>query len=183
MSASSHTKPGVLVSTAWVADHLNDPNVRLVEIDVDTTAYDSGHAPNTTGWNWQTQLQRHPSRDIPSKEEWESLLSSSGIGNDTHVVLFGDNNNWFAAFGYWIFKVYGHENISLMDGGRKKWLDEGRETTNDVPSPAQASYHAKEANLDLRAYRDHVQKAINNPGQGMVDVRSPAEFSGQLLAP
>jgi thiosulfate/3-mercaptopyruvate sulfurtransferase len=183
MSSSRDTKPGVLVSTQWVADHLNDPTVRLVEVDVDTSAYDTGHTPNTLGWNWQTQLQRHPSRDIPAKAEWEELLSNAGIGNDTHVVLFGDNNNWFAAFGYWIFKVYGHENISLMDGGRKKWLDEGRETTNDVPSPARAAYQAKEANLDLRAYRDHVQKAINNPGQGMVDVRSPAEFSGELLAP
>jgi len=183
MSSSSDTKPGVLVSTQWAADHLNDPNVRLVEVDVDTSAYDTGHTPNTLGWNWQTQLQRHPSRDIPAKAEWEELLSNAGIGNDTHVVLFGDNNNWFAAFGYWIFKVYGHEKISLMDGGRKKWLDEGRETTNDVPSPARAAYQAKEANLDLRAYRDHVQKAINNPGQGMVDVRSPAEFSGELLAP
>src|SRR6185437_10278515 len=183
MSTSSNTKSGVLVDTDWVAAHLNDPNVRLVEVDVDTTAYDSGHTPNTVGWNWQTQLQRHPSRDIPTKEQWEELLSSAGISNDTHVVLFGDNNNWFAAFAYWVFKVYGHENVSLMDGGRKKWFDEGRETTKVSPSPQRSSYQAKEANLELRAYRDHVHEAINKPGQGMVDVRSPAEFSGQLLAP
>ena len=183
MLPAKDTTTGVLVSTQWVADHLIDPSVRLVEVDVDTSSYDTGHTPNTLSWNWQTQLQRHPSRDIPTKAEWEELLSSGGISNDTHVVLFGDNNNWFAAFGYWIFKVYGHENISLMDGGRKKWLDEGRRTTNDVPSPARASYTASEPNLDLRAYRDHVHNAINNPGQGMVDVRSPAEFSGELLAP
>ncbi|HVX30798.1 MAG TPA: rhodanese-like domain-containing protein, partial [Nitrolancea sp.] len=133
MSSATNSKPGVLVSTQWVADHLNDPNVRLVEVDVDTTAYDSGHTPNTIGWNWQTQLQRHPSRDIPTKEEWQELLSSSGISNDTHVVLFGDNNNWFAAFAYWIFKLYGHENVSLMDGGRKKWFDENRESTTESP--------------------------------------------------
>ena len=183
MSNVTNSKPGVLVSTQWVADHLNDPNVRLVEVDVDTSAYDTGHTPNTIGWNWQTQLQQHPARDIPTKAEWEELLSSAGIGNDTHVVLFGDNNNWFAAFGYWIFKLYGHENVSLMDGGRKKWFDENRETTNDKPSPQRASYQAKEPNFDLRASRDHVRQAIDNPNQGMVDVRSPGEYSGQLLAP
>jgi thiosulfate/3-mercaptopyruvate sulfurtransferase len=183
MSSATNSKPGVLVSTQWVADHLNDPNVRLVEVDVDTTAYDSGHTPNTIGWNWQTQLQRHPSRDIPTKEEWQELLSSSGISNDTHVVLFGDNNNWFAAFAYWIFKLYGHENVSLMDGGRKKWFDENRESTTESPTPQRASYTAKDANTELRATRDQVLKAIDNPNEGMVDVRSPAEFSGQLLAP
>ncbi|HEX7101425.1 MAG TPA: sulfurtransferase [Nitrolancea sp.] len=183
MSSSTTAKPGVLVDTQWVADHLNDPNVRLVEVDVDTSAYDTGHTPNTIGWNWQTQLQQHPSRDIPTKAEWEELLSNAGIGNDTHVVLFGDNNNWFAAFAYWIFKIYGHENVSLMDGGRKKWFDENRETSTESPSPQRASYQAKDANLALRASRDHVQKAIDNPSQGMIDVRSPAEYSGQLLAP
>jgi thiosulfate/3-mercaptopyruvate sulfurtransferase len=183
MSSSTTAKPGVLVSTQWVAEHLNDPNVRLVEVDVDTSAYDTGHTPNTIGWNWQTQLQQHPARDIPTKAEWEELLSNAGIGNDTHVVLFGDNNNWFAAFAYWIFKIYGHENVSLMDGGRKKWLDENRETTTESPSPQRTSYQAKDADPALRASRDNVQKAINNPSQGMVDVRSPAEFSGQLLAP
>jgi thiosulfate/3-mercaptopyruvate sulfurtransferase len=183
MSSTTNSKPGVLVSTQWVAEHLNDPNVRLVEVDVDTSAYDTGHTPNTIGWNWQTQLQQHPARDIPTKAEWEELLSDAGISNDTHVVLFGDNNNWFAAFAYWIFKIYGHENVSLMDGGRKKWFDENRETTTESPSPQRASYRAKDANSGLRASRDHVQKAIDNPSQGMVDVRSPAEFSGQLLAP
>jgi thiosulfate/3-mercaptopyruvate sulfurtransferase len=183
MSSATNSKPGVLVDTQWVADHLSDPNVRLIEVDVDTSAYDTGHTPNTIGWNWQTQLQQHPSRDIPTKAEWEELLSSAGISNDTHVVLFGDNNNWFAAFAYWIFKLYGHENVSLMDGGRKKWLDEKRETTTESPTPQRTSYKAKDANPALRAFRDDVQTAIDNPAQGMVDVRSPGEFSGQLLAP
>ena len=183
MSSATNSKSGVLVSTQWVADHLNDPNVQLIEVDVDTSAYETGHTPNTIGWNWQTQLQQHPSRDIPAKAEWEELLSSAGISNDTHVVLFGDNNNWFAAFAYWIFKLYGHENVSLMDGGRKKWFDEKRETTTESPTPQRTSYKAKDANPALRAFRDDVQKAIDNPTKGMVDVRSPGEFSGQLLAP
>jgi thiosulfate/3-mercaptopyruvate sulfurtransferase len=172
-----------LVSTDWVAEHLNDPNVRLVEVDVDTSAYETGHIPSAVGWNWQTDLQRRPIRDIPTKEEWEQLLSRSGISNDSTVVLYGDNNNWFAAFALWLFKVYGHDDVRLMDGSRSKWIAEGRAMTQDVPQPEASSYQASEANRDLRAFRDDVMQTIGKNDQGLVDVRSPAEYSGQLLAP
>src|SRR5688500_11953735 len=128
---SEYANPKALVDTDWVASHLNDEGVRLVEVDVDTSAYDSGHIPGAVGLNWKSQLQQQTVRDIPSKSEWEALLSGAGISNDTRVILYGDNNNWFAAFAYWLFKLYGHENVQLMNGGRVKWLAEGRETTTD----------------------------------------------------
>jgi thiosulfate/3-mercaptopyruvate sulfurtransferase len=181
--AAEYAKPEALVSTEWIAQHLDDPNLRLVEVDVDTSAYDTGHIRGAIGWNWKTDLQRRPVRDIPTKEEWSALLSRSGIGNDTRVVLYGDNNNWFAAFAYWLFKLYGHDNVQLMNGGRKKWLDEGRETTTDVPSPEASNYQAQEPDAALRAFRDDVKAAMSDQGQALVDVRSPGEFSGQLLAP
>ena len=118
---------------SWVAAHQGDPNVRLVEVDVDTAAYETGHIPGAVGWNWRVDLQRHPERDIPTEAEWEALLSRSGIGNDDLVVLYGDNNNWFAAFAYWLFKFYGHDDVCLMNGGREKWIDEGRELTTGRP--------------------------------------------------
>ncbi|HZU13660.1 MAG TPA: sulfurtransferase [Chloroflexota bacterium] len=172
-----------LVSTDWVAQHRNTPNLQLAEVDVDTSAYDTGHIPGAVGWNWKTDLQRHPVRDIPTKEEWEALLARSGIGNDTTVILYGDNNNWFAAFAYWLFKLYGHENVRLLNGGRKKWLDEGRETTTEQPSVQPASYTAQEPARELRAVRDQVARALDDAQSSLVDVRSPGEFSGRLLAP
>ncbi|MBV9281877.1 MAG: sulfurtransferase [Chloroflexi bacterium] len=176
--------PGaVLVTTEWVADHLDDPKVRLVEVDVDTSAYDTGHVRGAVGWNWKTDLQRHPVRDIPDKGEWEQLLGRSGVANDTTVVLYGDNNNWFAAFAYWLFKLYGHGDVRLMDGGRKKWIDQGRELVTDQPSHSAASYRAGDANVDLRAFRDDVARALGEQNGALVDVRSPGEYSGQLLAP
>jgi thiosulfate/3-mercaptopyruvate sulfurtransferase len=155
----------------------------LVEVDVDTSAYGAGHIPGALGWNLKTDLQRHPVRDIPNKDEWEQLLSRAGIGNDTTVVLYGDNNNWFAAFAYWLFKLYGHRDVRLMDGGRKKWVDEGRDLTTDEAPYAASSYRAQEPNADLRAFRDHVSQALGNAQSALVDVRSPGEFSGELLAP
>src|SRR5947209_4365915 len=181
--SQEYARPEVLVTTDWVAQHLNDPGLRLVEVDVDTKAYDSGHISGAIGWNWQTDLQRRPVRDIPTREEWEALLSRSGIGNDTTVILYGDNNNWFAAFAYWLFKLYGHDNVRLLDGGRKKWQDDGRELTTDAPEVQQTSYTAGEPRQELRAVRDQVAQALNADGNGLVDVRSPGEFSGQLLAP
>jgi thiosulfate/3-mercaptopyruvate sulfurtransferase len=179
-----HVEAGTnLVSCEWVAENLHNPTVRLVEVDVDTTAYDSGHVTGAVGWNWQTDLQRRPVRDIPSRAEWEALLNRSGISNEARVVLYGDNNNWFAAFAYWLFKLYGHENVQLMDGGRRKWVDEGRETTSEPASPAAATYRALEADESIRAYRDDVKQRAGREGHGLVDVRSPGEFSGQLLAP
>ncbi len=172
-----------LVSCDWVAAHLNDPEVRLVEVDVDTEAYAQGHIEGAVGWNWTTQLQDQRRRDILSREAIEELLAGSGVGDDTHVVLYGDNNNWFAAYALWLLELYGHESASLMDGGRVKWLAESRPTTTTAPQVPRASYHASEADPALRARRDDVLGALGGDGPQLVDVRSPAEFSGEVIAP
>lgn len=180
---SGYANPGALVDVSWVQAHAADPDVRLVEVDVDTTAYDSGHIPGSLGWNWQVDLQRQPVRDIPDQSEWEALLSRSGIGPDTTVVLYGDNHNWFAAFGYWLFKYYGHETVALLDGGRAKWIADGGALTTDVPSVTPARYRVTATHPELRAYRDDVAATIGDTGAVLIDVRSPKEFSGELLAP
>ena len=182
MSATG-TRPDVLVSTDWVAQHLSDESIRLVEVDVDTTAYESGHIPGAIGFNWQTQLQHRVRRDIISREEFEQLLSESGISNDHTVILYGDNNNWFAAYAFWLFSIYGHEKLYLMDGGRKKWLAEGRPLTTDVPRYPRTRYQAEEPDWTLRAYSAQVMQAIGNPQVALVDVRSPQEFTGEVIAP
>ena len=179
--AQDYANPAALVSTQWVADHLNDSNVRLIEVDVDTSAYGQGHVQNAVGVNWTTQLGDPIRRDIPSKEAWAKLLSQSGVSPDTHIVFYGDNNNWFAAFAYWVSKIYGHQNAALMNGGRKKWELESRPLTTDAPSQAAASYTAKDADLKYRAFlRDVLDRSS---GTGLVDVRSPAEFNGEVIAP
>jgi thiosulfate/3-mercaptopyruvate sulfurtransferase len=183
MNVNGYAKPETLVSTNWVAEHRNDPNVRLVEVDVDTSAYDTGHIDGAVGWHWQNDLQRRPVRDIPTREEWEALLSHAGIGNDTKVILYGDNNNWFAAFAYWLFKLYGHRDVALMNGGRKKWADEGRPLTQAAPQVTPTTYGTKEADSRLRAFRDQVTAALDRADTALVDVRSPKEYSGELLAP
>jgi thiosulfate/3-mercaptopyruvate sulfurtransferase len=180
---NEYANPAALVSTEWVAAHGADPGVRLVEVDVDTGAYDQGHIRGAVGWNWQTDLSDPVRRDIPSREAWEALLARSGIGNDTRVVFYGDNNNWFAAFAYWVARLYGHQHVALMNGGRKKWEAEGRELVTDAPRVAPAAYRAQEPDLSLRAFRDQVLQALGAPGTALVDVRSPAEFSGEVLAP
>ena len=172
-----------LVSTQWVADHGGDANVRLVEVDVDTVAYEQGHIAGAVGWNWETQLQQTVRRDLISKEEIEGLLGESGIDNDTTVVLYGDNNNWFAAWAYWQLTYNGHADVRLMNGGRARWESDGRPLTTDAPSHAAKSYTASEPNEDIRAYRDYVLAATNEGNIALVDVRSPDEFSGALLAP
>jgi thiosulfate/3-mercaptopyruvate sulfurtransferase len=173
----------VLVSTSWVADNLNNPKVKLIEVDVDTTQYEEGHAPGAVGFNWTSQLQDQTRRDVISKEQLEQLLSNAGVGNDDTVVLYGDNNNWFAAYAFWLLEMYGHKDLKLMDGGRKKWVDENRPTTKDVPSPQKANYKAQEPNKALRARRDEVLGALGNQKNALVDVRSPAEYSGEIMAP
>jgi thiosulfate/3-mercaptopyruvate sulfurtransferase len=176
-----YANSAALVSTQWVADHLNDPNVRLLEVDVDTSAYGQGHIQGAVGINWTTQLGDPIRRDIPSKDAWAKLLSQSGVSPDTRVIFYGDNNNWFAAFAYWVSKIYGHQNAALMNGGRKKWELENRPFTTDAPQPAAASYPAHEADLQYRAFlRDVLDRAA---GTNLVDVRSPAEFSGDVIAP
>jgi thiosulfate/3-mercaptopyruvate sulfurtransferase len=183
VATDSYVKTGVLIATHEVAERLNDPTLRLIEVDVDTTAYDGGHITGAVGWNWRTDLQRHPVRDIPAKDEWETLLGRSGVANDTTVVLYGDNNNWFAAFAYWLFKLYGHGDVRLMNGGRKKWVDEGRELTTDASSVPATTYRVGRVDTDLRALRDEVRATLSGQGTALVDVRSPAEFNGTLLAP
>ena len=180
---ADYAHPESLVSTEWVAEHGGDANVRLVEVDVDTSAYEQGHIQGAVGWNWQSQLQQPVRRDLASKEEIEQLLGGSGIGNDTTVVLYGDNNNWFAAWAFWQLKYYGHGDVRLMNGGRVKWEAEGRPLTTDEPSYAAASYTASDGDQSIRAYRDQVLASVNAGSVALVDVRSPAEFSGELLAP
>ena len=180
---ADYANPESLVSTEWVAEHGGDANVRLVEVDVDTAAYEQGHIAGAVGWNWQSQLQQPVRRDLASKEEIEELLGGSGVGNDTTVILYGDNNNWFAAWAFWQLKYYGHADVRLMNGGRVKWEAEGRPMTTDVPSYPAASYTASEGDQSIRAYRDQVLSLVNAGSVSLVDVRSPAEFSGELLAP
>ncbi len=173
----------VLVSTDWVIQHLNDPKVRVVEVDVDTKAYNEGHAPGAIGWAWDTQLCDTVRRDIIPKDQCEQLLGQSGIGNDTTVVLYGDNNNWFAAWAFWQLKVYGHSDVRLMNGGRKKWIAEGRELTTDTPKTAPATYKAKSPDTSIRAFLSEAMKASADRTAQLVDVRSPQEFTGEILAP
>jgi thiosulfate/3-mercaptopyruvate sulfurtransferase len=183
MANDGYARSGVLIETEEVAARLGDRNLRLIEVDVDTAAYDTGHLPGAVGWDWHKDLQRRPVRDIPTQAEWEALLARSGVGSDTTVVLYGDNNNWFAAFAYWLFKLYGHDDVRLMNGGRKKWLDEHRELSTEASGHAAATYGAKAMDAGLRALRDEVRAALASPATALVDVRSPGEFSGELLAP
>lgn len=177
------TKEEVVVSTAWAEEHLKDPNVRAVEVDVDTRAYDEGHVPGALGWAWNTQLCDTLRRDIIPKEKFEKLMSQSGIGNDTTVVLYGDNNNWFAAWALWQLKIYGHGDVRLMNGGRKKWIEEGRELVKETPAYPAKPYQAKSPDFSLRAFLPDVQKGVEKRAIDLVDVRSPQEFTGELLAP
>jgi len=172
-----------LVSTDWAQAHLNDRGLRFVEVDVDTTEYGKGHIPGAVGFNWQSQLNHPVRRDIPTKEEFEALLSSAGISNDTTIVLYGDNNNWFAAFALWLLKYYGHDKVVLIDGGRKKWVAENRPLTTDVPSYPRASYKVAKVNDELRATRELVLATVGSRGRNLVDVRSVPEFKGEIIAP
>ncbi|WP_336360464.1 sulfurtransferase [Haladaptatus sp. ZSTT2] len=177
----------VLVSADWVESHLDefqsdDPAYRLVEVDVDTEAYEDAHAPGAVGFNWETQLQDQVQRDILEKEDFESLLGSHGITEDTTVVLYGDNSNWFAAYTYWQFKYYGHEDVRLLNGGRDYWVENDYPTTDEVPEYSEQTYTARGPFEGIRAYRTDVEKAIDR-GVPLVDVRSPEEFSGEILAP
>lgn len=176
------TVPEVLVSTDWVAQHLNDPNIRIAEVDVDTAAYEQGHVPGAVGWNWTTELCDTLIRDIVPPRKLEELLGKSGIDNNTTIVLYGDNNNWFAAWAFWQLKIYGHEDVRIMDGGRKKWLAEGKELTTVEPQITPKTYRAKLADLSIRAFLPEAQQA-SKQRLPLVDVRSPQEFTGEILAP
>jgi thiosulfate/3-mercaptopyruvate sulfurtransferase len=175
------SRADVLVDADWVEAHLDDPKVVLVEVDEDVSAYDRGHIRGAVRLDWKTELQDQVRRDFVDKEHFEQLLSTKGVGNDHTVVLYGGNNNWFAAYAYWYFKLYGHGDVKLLDGGRKKWELDGRELTEDVATREKTSYSAKDQDASIRAFRDETIDAIGS--KNLVDVRSPDEFSGKLLAP
>ncbi|MEV6912839.1 sulfurtransferase [Amycolatopsis sp. NPDC051071] len=175
------SREDVLVTTQWAEENLDTPGVVFIEVDEDTTAYDNGHIRGAVKFDWRKDLQDGVRRDFVNKEGFEKLLSEKGVSNDDRVVLYGGNNNWFAAYAYWYFKLYGHENVQLLDGGRKKWELDGRELNSDEVKRDATTYKAKEQDLSIRAFRDEVVQAIG--GSNFVDVRSPDEFSGKLLAP
>jgi thiosulfate/3-mercaptopyruvate sulfurtransferase len=178
-----YAHPETLVNTSWVAEHLSDPNVRIVEVDVDTTSYDQGHVPGAVGWNWNTQLCDTTVRDVIPRARLEDLLGQSGIDNNTTIVIYGDNNNWFAAWAFWQLKLYGHPDVRIMNGGRKKWIEEGRELTTDKPSVTRKTYRARESDTSIRAYLPEVQAHVAVGDASLVDVRSPQEFTGEILSP
>ena len=178
-----YVHPEVLVDADWVEAHLHDPQVRLIEVDVDTSAYEQGHIPGAVGFNWKKELQDQVVRAPVNKEQLEELLSGAGVSNDTTIVLYGDNNNWFAAWALWILKYYGHQDVRLLNGGRVKWLADKREITTDVPSYPRTTYHAQEPRDGIRAFRDQILSQLGKPDVELVDVRSPGEYSGELLAP
>jgi thiosulfate/3-mercaptopyruvate sulfurtransferase len=175
--------PETLVSTEWVLAHYGDPNVRMVEVDVDTAAYNEGHVLGAIAWAWNSQLCDTVRRDILSQAQFEDLMASSGIAQTTTVVLYGDSNNWFAAWAFWQMKIYGHQDVRIMNGGRRKWLSEGRDLATGVPAIKRSRYAASPANFSPRAFLPQVQAAVQNSSAALVDVRSPQEFTGSILAP
>ncbi len=180
---ADYAHPETLVETQWVADNLKDPKIRLVEVDVDTAAYGEGHIPGAIGWNWKTDLEEQLERDILRRDTFEKLLGRSGIANDTTVILYGDNNNWFATYAFWHVKLYGHADARVMNGGRAKWITEGRPMTKETPSHPATKYQAKDPDKSIRVLRSQVVDSVGKAGLGLVDVRSPKEFSGEILAP
>jgi thiosulfate/3-mercaptopyruvate sulfurtransferase len=181
---SEYAHPEVLVTTDWVASRLNDPKLRLIEVDVDTSAYDQGHVPGAVGWNWQTQLQDPVRRDLADQGSFEKLAGSAGLMPDTTVILYGDNNNWFAAWAFWQLKYYGHNDVRLMNGGRKKWLEEKRQLSTDAPRIQPATYKAKAPDTSIRAKREEVFSVLEGRSRAqLVDVRSVDEFTGKVIAP
>jgi thiosulfate/3-mercaptopyruvate sulfurtransferase len=180
---ADYAQPETLVSTQWVQDNRGKAGMAVVEVDVDTKAYDEGHVPGAIAWNWSTQLCDQVVRDVIPKDKLEALLGSSGISNNTTVVLYGDNNNWFAAWAFWQLKIYGHKDVRIMNGGRKKWLAEGRPLSTEKPSPTAVKYTAAAPDYSIRSYLADAQKASKQGAAVLVDVRSPAEFTGEILSP
>ena len=177
-----YAKP-VLVTTDWLADHLGDEAVVAAEVDENPALYEEGHVPGAVKLHWREDLQDAIERDLIEKEQFEHLMGRLGISNTTTVVLYGDRNNWFAAYAYWYLKIYGHQDARILDGGRQKWIDEERELTTDVPTRSPATYRAASRDETIRAYRDAVKQGIGDESKALVDVRSPQEYSGELIAP
>jgi thiosulfate/3-mercaptopyruvate sulfurtransferase len=180
---AEYAHPETLVSTGWVAEHRNDPKVRLVEVDVDFSLYEKGHIEGAVGWSWESDLCDQVRRDIIDKAAFEQLCSKAGISNDTTVVLYGDANNWFAAWAFWQFKMYGHDDVRLMNGGRKRWELDGRPYTTEAPKVSPTQYRARDADLSLRAFQPFVAEHVKAGDVNLVDVRSPDEFTGKVIAP
>jgi len=181
---AEYKHPEVLVSTQWVADHAKDPNLRLIEVDVDTTAYDNGHIAGAVGWNWQTQLQDSVRRDLIDWPTLERLLGEAGVANDTTIILYGDNNNWFAAYAFWQLKYYGHRDVRLMNGGRKKWVEEKRPLTTDPTKVTPVVYRASGPDESIRARKEDIAAILDHrQAAQLVDVRSLDEFTGKIIAP
>jgi len=181
---ANYAHPEVLVTTDWVKENLDKHGIKLVEIDVDTKAYDAGHVPGAVGFNWQTQLQDQVRRDIIGKEAFEKLVGGAGVSAKDTVILYGDNNNWFAAYGFWLFKIYGHKDVRLMNGGRVKWLNEkDKPLTTEVPNVTPVDYKVAETRLELRAMLPEVMDISRTAKSNLVDVRSPDEFTGKVIAP
>jgi len=179
---NGYAKP-VLVTTDWLAEHLDDDGVVAAEVDENPDLYDEGHIARAVKLHWRDDLQDPVERDLVDKPTFERLLSERGIANDTTLVLYGDKNNWFAAYAYWYLKIYGHGDVRILDGGRQKWADEGREFTTETPQPRQADYEANERDESIRTYRDSVRAQIGEQSKALVDVRSPQEYAGELIAP
>jgi len=183
MGTNNYAYPNVLVSTDWAQEHLNDRTVRFVEVDVDTKQYQKEHIEGAIGWNWQTQLQDQVRRDILSKDQLSSFLSDAGVTAETTLVLYGDNNNWFAAYAFWLLKYYGHKDVRLINGGRKKWVAEGKPLTEHFPIYPASVYKVESVSPELRVTRDYVIGILNAANRGLVDVRSPDEYTGKIIAP
>jgi len=173
----------VLVTTEWLAEHLHDDGIVVAEVDENPDLYDEGHIAGAIKLHWRDDLQDPIERDLVEKEVFERMLAERGVANDSVVVLYGDKNNWFAAYAYWYLKIYGHEDVRILDGGRQKWIDEGRELTTDAPAPEPQQYRAKERDETIRVFRDAVGESIAAGDKALVDVRSPQEFSGELVSP
>lgn len=182
---SDYAHPDMLVTTEWVAGHKLDPEIRLLEVDVDTSAYEHGHIRGAFGVNWTSQLCDRVRRDVLTKRQFEQLCHDLGIGNETTVIFYGDNNNWFAAYALWQFRYYGHPDtqLKIMDGGRTKWITEGRDLTQDIPAPVQAVYTAREPDPAVRAFKDEIFPHLESGMVNVIDVRSVAEYNGDVIAP
>jgi len=182
MSATSgYAHPEVLVETSWVADHLNDPNIRLIEADEDVLLYEVGHLPGAVKLDWHVDVQDPIARDFVNQQAFEQLMSHWGISNETMIILYGDRNNWYACYSYWLFTMYGHRNMKIMNGGRSKWEAESRQLTKEVPHFEPTTYRAQPADETLRAFRDDVFSGLRTPERRLIDVRSPQEYTGELL--